>query len=549
VISCADQEGFVPIRDGLAVLSRLRSIYWHNGIKFDFPALRESLRLRAMDAREKMRDTFVIAGMRWAHIKDDDFKRASAKKFPKQLAGSHSLKAWGFRLGILKGDFKYNDDGALDHWTPELQEQCVQDTAVTKALVLKIRQAGVSNEAVEIEHALAWYLAAQERNGVPFDMEKAISLQAKLSARREEIELQMQREFGPLYREEWPACHTEARQQEAGHRRWRTVSEDQVGGVQPQLTSSHRDEAQAVVRLEPTSSLTTAQPKIDEKTLKGLNAEIPAVKLLLEFLLVEKRLGQLVEGKEAWMRLATKDGPEGGKITGLFHIHGRVKQNEAITHRAAHSKPNMSAVPRLGSRLGKSAESCSSSCDGWVLVGADASGLELRCLAHYMAKYDGGAYGKTILEGSNEDGTDIHSVNMRALGSRRKEGARHREDVHLRLPVRRWRRKAWLHSRPVAVACRDEEARREEAKAVPRQSSGARASHRRREARGRKGWLRTLDGRRVYVRSDHAALNTLLQCAGAIICKRWICNFSQRLEAEFGPQGWRGQWAAVLMES
>jgi DNA polymerase-1 len=36
------------------------------------------------------------------------------------------------------------------------------------------------------------------------------------------------------------------------------------------------------------------------------------------------------------------------------------------------------------------------------------------------------------------------------------------------------------------------------------------------------GYLVLLDGRRTYVRHEHAALNSLLQSAGAIICKRWI---------------------------
>jgi len=38
-----------------------------------------------------------------------------------------------------------------------------------------------------------------------------------------------------------------------------------------------------------------------------------------------------------------------------------------------------------------------------------------------------------------------------------------------------------------------------------------------------RGYVLGLDGRRVYVRSQHAALNTLLQSAGAIVMKKALC--------------------------
>jgi DNA polymerase-1 len=63
---------------------------------------------------------------------------------------------------------------------------------------------------------------------------------------------------------------------------------------------------------------------------------------------------------------------------------------------------------------------------------------------------------------------------------------------------------------------------------------------------GGPGYMLMPDGRRVYIRHAHAALNSLLQSAGAIICKRWIVDFNRRLTARFGPQGWDGQWAAML---
>ena len=62
--------------------------------------------------------------------------------------------------------------------------------------------------------------------------------------------------------------------------------------------------------------------------------------------------------------------------------------------------------------------SCSRAGDGYKLVGCDASGLELRMLAHYLAFYDGGEYAKTVIEG------DIHSLNQEAAGLETRDQAK-----------------------------------------------------------------------------------------------------------------------------
>ena len=104
VVSCADQPGYTPIQKGLDLLANAEVVYGHNSIGFDLPAIQKLHPGFKLKGAHK--DTFIIAGMRWAHIKDSDFKLAKVGKFPAQFAGRHSLEAWGYRLGVYKGEYK-----------------------------------------------------------------------------------------------------------------------------------------------------------------------------------------------------------------------------------------------------------------------------------------------------------------------------------------------------------------------------------------------------------------------------------------------------------
>jgi DNA polymerase-1 len=143
------------------------------------------------------------------------------------------------------------------------------------------------------------------------------------------------------------------------------------------------------------------------------NDRLPIIKVLLEYMLVAKRLEQLAESKKnnSWMQHATQDRLDGGKITGLYHVHGEINQSGAVTHRATHREAEHVSCAEGWLRVRRRVPRAVLVPKGWKMLGADASGLELRCLAHYMAKYDNGAYGKIILEG------DVHSENRKALGS------------------------------------------------------------------------------------------------------------------------------------
>ena len=147
--------------------------------------------------------------------------------------------------------------------------------------------------------------------------------------------------------------------------------------------------------------------KIDESTLKYMKDDTDAsekvrkvVSILEESLMLKKRLGQLADGQNAWLSMIGADG----------NIHGSIIPNGAVSGRATHSRPNVAQVPHVGSPYGKECRELFCVPEGWWQAGIDACGLELRCLAHFMHKYDDGKYAHTILNG------DIHTMNQEAAG-------------------------------------------------------------------------------------------------------------------------------------
>lgn len=133
----------------------------------------------------------------------------------------------------------------------------------------------------------------------------------------------------------------------------------------------------------------------------------PECKPLVDYLELLKIIGMLAEGKNGWLKLV---GPDG-------RIHGRVITNGAVTGRCTHNSPNLAQIPARG-QYGKHCRALFAAPPGQVMVGADASGLELRMLAHYLAAYDGGAYAKVLLEG------DIHTANQHAAGLETRDNAK-----------------------------------------------------------------------------------------------------------------------------
>lgn len=553
-LSCTDASSeYDSIDDGLTALHEAERVYGHNIIGFDLPAVQ--IVYPTWEPSGRVLDTLVMSRTRFAHLKEQDYGRARAHMLPSQYIGAHSLEAWGHRLrrGVLKTDYKgWCEENGIDEpfaeWRPEMQEYCEDDVDVNVLLIDRIRRAGaLSRDTIDMEHDLARYLTQQERNGWPFDFEAAVRLQGELSARREELSSELVEAFGFWYEPkrkhgdivEFTPKRNNSRY---GYIEGATCSRLRRRDFNPGSRQHIANRLQTLYDWEPESFTPTGQPEIAEHTLKGL--DMPEAPLLVEYLMVNTRLGQLAEGKKAWLKEMEDDQPEGGLITGLPHIH-HACSNTTITHRHRHSHPNLGQVPALSVEYGKEMRGLFYVPEGWKLLGSDAAGLEMRCLAHYMARFDDGEFGESVLKGNKEDGTDPHSRNAEITRLPR-DGRVSAKSFFYAYLYGAGDQKLGSFIKPHAS---EKEQRAEGKKLRAKFESGLEALGQvvkvTKKRAKKPGYVRLIDGRRAYCRSQHAALNTLLQGTGAIICKKWIQLFQDRLEEELGPQGWEGQWAAL----
>ncbi|AJT60827.1 DNA polymerase-like protein [Ralstonia phage phiITL-1] len=585
------------IERGLEVLMESDLLVAHNGIKYDIPVL-ELLYPHFKIDRKKVLDTLVLSRLLHANIKDTDNALLRRGELPGKLYGSHSLKAWGYRVGEAKGSYGEGEGDVWAEFNEEMLEYCEQDVVVTRKVFDRLmsnayyfsEDLSYTQYAVRLEHDAAWVLAQQERNGFPFFEKGAAALYAELSGKRNDILQRVMDTFGSWYvakggKEAFRHPRTNAKLL-----KYPNVTYPKTGDIytksgklakidyckdRPYTPVEHvvfnpgsRQHIAKVLQERgwvPEEFTETGQPKVDEETLAEAAERLPEeyredVKLIAEYLLLIKRLGQIAEGDNAWLKLCNRG-----------FIHGSVNPNGAVTGRATHAFPNIAQVPSGTALYGPQCRALFGVAyvrhvPGWekaVQVGTDASGLELRCLGHFMAKFDGGQYIKDLLEG------DIHWVNVESLGfvpkgtKRIKEGPGHEEHDKFRgyaktfiyaflygagdekigsiIPggdkaVGKDLKKKFMEGTPAIAELR---AMLEELLVESQRWADGVA-----QVKWKRRWIKGLDGRKVHVRSPHAALNTLLQSAGALICKYWIVETERILVEEMGlVHGWHGDFA------
>jgi DNA polymerase I-like protein with 3'-5' exonuclease and polymerase domains len=476
-------------------------IIGHNVIRFDIPLIKKLYPWFEIQ-EDRVRDTLVCTRLLWPDIAERDLAKGRALG---KLTGSHSLEAWGKRLGNYKGDFK----GPWDTWTPVMQEYCEQDVAVTYDLWMKIQANDHSEAAIDLEHKVAWIIAQQERNGFLFDTVKAQKLYATLVGKRVELESKLQATFAP-----WWSCgdiKTPTKTisykdpLKADRTAGATFTEVTLNLFNPGSRHHIADRLSKLRGWKPKEFTEKGQPKVDESVLEKL--KYPEAQLLAEYFMLDKRIGQIAEGDQAWLKQVKADG----------RIHGSVNTNGAVTGRATHSHPNIAQVPAVGIQYGAECREMFCVPPGKKLVGIDVSGLELRMLGHYMAKYDDGAYAKEVIDG------DIHTANQQAAG------------LSSRNDAKRFIYAFLYGAGPAKIALVTGRKTRAEGAAIKDQFLAKTPALKSlieavQSAAERRKYLVGLDGRRLHIRSAHAALNTLLQSAGALVCKRWLVELHQMLK-------------------
>ncbi|MGA1620537.1 MAG: DNA polymerase [Aquiluna sp.] len=426
------------------------SVVGHNLIGYDMPVLERLWGVSV--ASDRIIDTLVLSRL-----------------YDPSKSGGHSLRNWGNELGFPKGD--HND---WSQTSQELVNYCIQDVKVTEAVHKKLKQEmrEFSAESIKLEHKVQCIVQQQERNGWVLDQALARELCATFKEKMNEIEEELQKKFPPIVHQRWS--------EKTGKRLKDKVEVFNVG--------SRQQIAKRLSELGVVFSKVTdkGNPIVDEAVLDTI--DLPEAKAVSEYLMLQKRYAQV----NSWLEHVKDDG----------RVHGRVISNGAVTGRMTHQSPNMAQVPASYSPYGHECRSCWTVPSGKKLVGFDASGLELRMLAHYM---DDKEFTNVLLT------EDIHTRNQMAAGLETRPQAK--TFIY-----------AFLYGAGDAkIGTIVGGSSHDGAQLKQRFLRNTPALESLRERVGRaaaRGYLTGLDGRLLRVRSEHAALNTLLQAAGAIVMKK-----------------------------
>lgn len=508
----------------MQALQNKEIIVGHNIIDYDLPAL-EKLYPQEIQITKNLRkyvvDTLVLSRLIYSELGDKDMGLIKKDNLPARLRGSHSLKAWGYRLGELKGTYAEETENAWTTFNEEMLAYNIQDVKVTIKLFQKLNTKSFPQTAIELEHKTQWLISRMKQNGFPFDKEKAEKLEQNLRTRHAILDSKL-RSVVPQIPDKIfvPKRDNKKLGYIKGipiqrYKDFNPNSRQQIEWLLLNHFSYHPEEEELYEgdRL-----------KIDDNTFRYISEDEKApqdirelASIMEEYLMITKRLGQLIDGKYGWLKMI--DETDG-------RIHGSVNPCGAVTGRATHASPNIAQVPSVSSPYGKECRELFCAPPAWYQAGVDASGLELRCLAHYMARYDGGAYAHEILNG------DIHTANQKAAGLPERNMAKTfiygflygagdekiGKIVHGDAKDGKRLKKKFLEQTP-AIANLKEAIKNT---LVEKEKYG-------KILKWKRKFLRGLDGRPLTVRSLHSALNLLLQSAGALICKYWIIRLEERL--------------------
>jgi len=496
------------LEEAYELLENADLLVGHNIINFDLPTIKKLNWL--FEPKGEVLDTLIVSKLMYPNLSMVDSNR---KKFPPKLVGSHSLKAWGYRMRKYKGDFGSSEE-QWEVLTEEMVEYCRQDTEVTYSLYNRLSQKLPPQQAIWIEQEFAKIISRQEKYGVFFDIDSAQKLHLEILEESRAIDTQMKETFGYIVKrgiEMVPKTNrTMIKGMPCPVRYYKDVPYCKVDFLP--FNPGSRDQIVQVLKhkynWKPVEFTEKGTPIVNEGILSQL--EYPEAQLLNKYLTIKKLLGQLSDGANAWLKC----------VNPITHrIHGRVDTLGAVSRRCTHQRPNMAQVPSPRAFKGKECRQLFTVPKGKKIVGCDMSGLELRVFAHYLARHDGGRYAKVILE------EDIHTFNQKAAGLPTRDNAK--TMIYGTLYGAGNAKIGEIVNGTDADGKRIRDMFEKNVPAYKQLVEGVKSVYK--KTKGLKG----LDGHPFFIRSEHSALNTLLQGAGALLCKVWAILTEQELSKKY----------------
>ena len=508
------------IDDAIAHLATADVLIGHNIIFYDLPVLQK---LHSFVAKARIIDTLICTRIIWPKEKLYDLDIEQYPNVPTKRRGIASLEAWGWRLADNKIDFK-----DFSEYSEEMLTYCKQDVQVTLKLYKHIVKEKYPESALRLEHDFALAINKQIRAGVPFDVDACLDLVDNLRRKKVELEEQLKQIFPPIKHKTWftPKVNNTARGYVKDVPFEKTIIEEFNPGSRKQIV----ERLKSKYGWEPEKTTEKGNPILDDEVIEKL--PYSEAKPLAEYMLIKKRLGQIEDGNNAWLKLVNNN-------TG--RMHGDVITNGCITGRASHRHPNMGQVPAGYSPYGKECRALFHAPQGWDMIGIDAKALELRCLAGYLAYWDQGEYAKLVINPES----DIHTINQKLFGVETRDIAKRllygmlygcgavkagtiidpneKDEIVLRNLG-----KTAINSFLKGVPALAELKTKIESYILTRQH------------------LIGLDKRVLYCRSPFKGLNVLLQSAGAILMKQVVITIHKNIETNLSlPHG--QEWEQVLM--
>lgn len=530
-------------RMGYGVLRFLRDLNTfdvlvaHNCVNYDIKLIKKLYPMWKLKPHVELIDTLVLAKF---IIWKDKLKKSDQVRgiVPPKLWGSYSLKAFGIRMAYPKGD--YTD---FTRWAPEMVKYLKRDVMLNYRLYQELIKADIPWKTFNIEMQTREIMADQMENGIRFDKQLALEVKQKLEKEKEDILNQLQKQFPPFYTYADKNLFVPARNdRRLGYTKGAPCQKIKLVEFSP--TSKHhvalkllqlgyipeayqdKDKVKPDIKYqyERLGIQATTNPKITYKTLQRANIE--GSSLIKRYTLLDKRLGQLANGKNAFLKRLVGD-----------RVYPQVDSLGANSRRMTHHKFNSAQVPNGEKPYGPEFRAMFLADKGWDAVGMDSSSLESRMKAHGLFPFDKGDFIKVVETGK------IHDMNMQYLDVKNKGIAKGFYFAYC-FGGQEYKLGSILLADPNYS---DYEGDRAElggkmVAAFKERFPGLGDLIDMLQAESEQGWIRAIDGSMLPVDQPRKALNVYTQGNGAIYMKKFLCMFADELNGRGYYNGKDFKW-------